>query len=418
MLACLIVGLWTYDALGYREVARAESEHAGNPAAVIEQWQHYRTWHPTRNLLGTMSAQEEEQRLQELAQQARERECTARQAELRRRAIDLDADPEAVWREFQDFRGKFPEADVAGDLAQLRTALKLRRDEQVKQRAQRAYDELTRTSQRAADLTGFVVLADRFLRDYPGSTAEPEARRLRAAAILRLDEQDIQGARDYSARQPLNFHTRQELYQRYLDRHPGGAAFSAEAKAALKAIDAAWDKHDFRQVRDHFVTRPGDTGELVALCRRYLVVHPKGKFTTSATELLRWSERVTAAGEYKVVLRNGDFEKKIAHWFSRGPKLSVELEVAGIRYGPSNIVLNNYDPEWNYEFPRRIRWKLGDPVLIRVTEHSWKDRVVVEIASAGNDPLAIKMLGGEVSSGANRMTFASDFSLPALPKIE
>ena len=58
-------------------------------------------------------------------------------------------------------------------------------------------------------------------------------------------------ARNYSARQPLNFQTRREAYQRYLDRHPGGAS-AAEARTAVVTIDADWDRHDFRAVRDHF----------------------------------------------------------------------------------------------------------------------------------------------------------------------
>src|SRR5262249_12675090 len=153
----------------------------------------------------------------------------------------------------------------------------------------------------------------------------------------------------YSAREPLNFQTRREHYQHYLDRHPDGASRS-EADAALKAIEADWDRHDFRTVRDHFLAKPGEIAELVARCRTYLAVHARGQFKESADDLLKWSERVTATNGYKVTLRGGHFEKRIARFFSRGPDLSVELEVAGVRYGPSNITVNKYDPEWNYEF--------------------------------------------------------------------
>ena len=104
------------------------------------------------------------------------------------------------------------------------------------------------------------------------------------------------------------------------------------------------------------------------------------QFTAAATELLRWTERVTAIGEYRVILGDGHFDKKVARFFSLGPDLSVELEVAGIRYGPSIITVNQYDPQWNYEFPRRIRWKLGDPVRIIVTDHDyWRRNVVVRV---------------------------------------
>jgi hypothetical protein len=236
--------------------------------------------------------------------------------------------------------------------------------------------------------------------------------------LRRLDEQDIQAARAYSARNPLNFQTRREHYQRYLDKHPTGGAFTKEAEEALRAIALEWDKHDFRAVRDHYLKEPGNIVVLASHCRRYLAVHPGGKFKASATELLRWTERVSAPGEYKVVLRNGQFDKSVGRWFTRGPKLSVELEVGGIRYGPSTICYNRYDPEWDFEYPRRIRWKLGESVLIRVTDHNWSNKVVMEVSADPGDPLALRLLTGEVHSGGHRVKFTSDFALPVLPKIE
>jgi hypothetical protein len=417
VLACFLGSLWTYDALGYRDAVRFQSDHSAEPAASLQHWQTYKAWHPTRHLFAA-TAEEENQRLHELANLTREQQRDKRLTDLRRRVVDPDADPEALWQQFQDFRGAFPELDIAGDLERVHAAVKARRDEEVNRRARRAYDDLARAGQRSTDLTGFVVLADRLIREYPGSPVEPEARKLRTAALLRLDEQDIQAAREYSVRQPLHFHTRREMYQGYLDRHPGGGAFAEEAKTAIRTIDDAWDRHDFRRLRDQFVTNPADTAELVNQCRRYLAVHPSGKFTASATELLRWTERVTATGEYRVVLRSGQVEDSIARWISRGPKLSVELEVAGIRYGPSSIVKNRYDPEWNFEFPRRVRWKLGDPVVIRVTEHTWKDRLVLVYSSTENERLAIRMLCGDNYLGPNRVTFESDFAMPKLPKVE
>ncbi|HXG11314.1 MAG TPA: hypothetical protein VNK04_16285 [Gemmataceae bacterium] len=413
----LAAGLWTYDALGYQQAARFERDHADEPATVLQRWQTFQTWHPTRHLSRVVTAQAEEEHLRSLQEQARRKQCAERLAELRRRAGDADADPEVVWQEFQEFRARFPEVDVTGELGQFRTTIKTRRDEQVARRAQRAYDELIASEQRTPDLQVLAAQADRFLRDFAGTPLESEVRQRRQAYLHRIEERDIEAARLYSARYPLNFQTRREHYQRYLDRHPTGAHV-AEAKDALKVIEADWDRHDFRTVRDHFLARPGSIPELVALCRTYLTVHPRGRFTAAATELLRWSERVTAPNEYRVVLRRGDFEHKIAHFFSRGPDLSVELEVAGVRYGPSNIVANRYDPDWDYEFPRRVRWKLGDPVVIRVVDHDWKDRVVLEVRSEEGDPLAMRLLSGEVWSGRNGLMFESDFALPKLPKVE
>lgn len=336
-------------------------------------------------------------------------------AALRRAGGDPDVDADAVWRQLQDFRARH--AEDADTVQPLQETLKARRDEQLNARALRAFDELKTAEGRGADLTQMLELTNRFLNDFAGSRGESEVRQLRLAYLLRLDERDIEAARNLSARQPLAFAARRELYQHYLDKHPAGA-FVSEAQSALQALEADWDRNDFRAVRDHFQARPGEVAELVTRCRTYLAVHPRGKFAASATELLRWTERVTAPGEYRVVLRNGAFERGLARTLSRGPDLSVELEVAGVRYGPSTIVRNRYDPEWEYEFPRRIRWKLGDPVRVRVSDHDYWSRVVVDIVSAEEEPLAMQLLSGELWCGANRITFASDFALPTLPQIE
>lgn len=414
--ACLLVGLWSYDALGHQAAVRFEENHPANPAASLERWQQFQKWHPTRHLLGTVSAAAEEKHGKELAAASQEMQRDARLADLRRRAANPDADPEAVWQQFQAFRDQYPEVNVTGDLAQVRLALKARRDQQVNQKARQAFDELQRAAQRTSNLNELEARADRFLREYPDSALDSQARQWREACLHRLDEQDIQQARDYSVRSPFNFQTRRELYQRYLDRHPGGGAFSKEASAALQIIALDWDRHDFRKLRDQFTRHPGAASELVAHCQRYLAVHPQGKFTGAARDLLRWSERVTVRGAYKVVLQDGQFKKDVACFFSRGPKLSVELEVNGVRYGPSTIIYNRYDPNWNFEYPRPVRWKLGDPVRIRVTEHSWRNSVVMDVTLDG--PLAMKSLAGEVWSDGNRLTFASDFRMPRLPRIE
>jgi hypothetical protein len=415
--ATLAFSLWTYDALGYYQTARFQWAHADAPGAVAERWRSYQTWHPTRHLTHVTAAEAEDTRLQELNHDARRLECETRLAELRQQANNADADPRELWQRFQQFHADFPEIDVAGDVEQVRNAIKARRDEELARRAQSGYDELLSAESRSKEILALVEQADRFLHDYAGTPHESDVRRRRDALLARMDEGVIEVARAYSAKNPLNFQTRREHYQRYLDRYPTGAA-AQEATAALKAIDVEWDKHDFRALRDHFLTKPGEIQELVARCRTYLAVHPQGRFTTAATELLRWSERVTAPSEYRVRLRDGQFEKKVARWLSRGPDLSVEIEVAGVKHGPSSFYKNRYDPEWNYEFPRRIRWKLGDPVTIRVIDNDWRKRVVMEVGSADGDPLAMRLLSSEVWSGNNRVTFESDFRMPVLPAIE
>jgi hypothetical protein len=416
LAAGLFLALWTYDALGEQRAARFAADNPDDPLAVRANWQSYQDWHPTRYWLRPATAHEAQQRSQELDRRIRTFQYSERLAELRRRAADPDGDPETVWQELQAFHRDFPEHDMNGDWQQFRNTLKSRRDAERERRAERLFAELESLGERG-DLAARVELADRFLRDFAGTSHESEVRHRRAACLLRLDEHDIEAARSYSTREPLNFHTRRELYQRYLERHPEGA-FALEATEAVKSIDADWEKHDFRAVRDHFQSHPGDVKELQLLCRSYLAVHPQGRFREAARDMLRWTERVTQPGEYRVVLRSGNFDRKIAHLISRGPSLCVEIEVNGIRYGPSNIVARSYQPEWNYEFPRRIRWKLGDSVRIRVTDKYYWDRPVGDVWSEDDDPLGIRMLSGEIPVGTNTLTFESGFRMPVLPPIE
>lgn len=417
-LACMFGLLWTYDAVGHQRALTRQQENAQSPAKALRHWREYQTWHPTRTwFLPVSYLTEEKDAVETLTSVAKREDARERLASLQRQVSIPETDPETLWRNFCDFQTDHADCDAA-ELSALQTAVESRRAEHEKNRLERAFSDLAEGEQRKSDLESLLVRANRFLRDFPGSSREGEVRRRRDAYLQRLDERDIGVARAYSARQPLNFQTRLDHYQRYLDQHAGAGAFAQEARTAIETIARDWDKHDFRVVRDQYVSSPEKIQDLTARCRAYLAAHPKGKFVSQAVELLRWGERVTAIGEYRVVLKEGDFEKRIARFFSRGPDLSVVIEVNGIRHGPSNITVNRYCPEWDYEFPRRIRWKMGDSVVIRVTDHDWKDRVVLTIRSEDGDPFAMKMLSGEVSKDGNSLTFESDFTMPKLPAIE
>jgi hypothetical protein len=414
--ACLVFGLWTYDAWGEQRADRFEADNAGDLASVRERWQEFQFWHPTRHLLRPAADRAEKEKMQDLERRIEEERRAERLAELQRRASDPDADPEAVWQQFQRFHADYPDFGADGEKRQFRETLKQRHDAERERLARAAFEELERGEPRA-DLPALVLQADRFLRDHADTSHEPDVRRRRAAYLRRIDERDFEAARAYSARQPLNFFTRREKYQQYLDRHPEGA-FAGEAAEALKAVEAEWDRQDFRAVRDQFQTKPGDVKELSALCRHYLAVHPHGRFRGSANELLRWGEKVTTPTEYHVTLKSGSFDPKVAHLLSRGPNLSVEIEVNGVTHGPSGIARRSSNPEWNYEFPRPVLWKLGDRVRIRVTDHYYWQRLVADVVSEDGDLLAMSLLNGEVQWGKNVLTFASDFALPVLPKVE
>ncbi|MBV9123062.1 MAG: GTPase domain-containing protein, partial [Planctomycetes bacterium] len=326
--ACLTGGLWSYDALGARDAALFEADHTGDPGTILEHWQHYQQWHPTRNLLQPVRARTEEEHLRELGQEARQQEYDRRLADLKQRAADPEAEPEVVWEQFHAFHAAFPEAGSA-EFDTLRTTLKTRLEQQVSRRAHLAHEELVRAEQSGTELTALAAQADHFLRDFPDSAETADVKVRREAYLLHLDQRDLDVARDFSARQPLNFPERGAQYQRYLDRHPGGGLFTTEAEAAVRSITDEWDRHDFREVRDLFQANPGDLAVLVPRCRTYLAVHPEGRFVGAARDVLRWSEQITEVREYRVEIRTGQFDKSIGHYFSRGPKLSVELEVNG-----------------------------------------------------------------------------------------
>ncbi len=90
-------------------------------------------------------------------------------------------------------------------------------------------------------------------------------------------------------------------------------------------------------------------------------------------------------------------------------------------YGPSPVVPNSYRPIWDYTFPRPVRWKLGDPVVVRIIDYDWSDSVVAELKSRAGDPLALRNLSGTIKlakGGRTSVTFSSDFHIPSLPLPE
>ncbi len=315
--AGVVASLCTYDAYGYHQASKFEADHTDDPAASAHNWRAYQSWHPTRHALWGDSDRAENNRLRGLDEQARARECEQRLVDLRRVAADVQADPEVVWRRFHEFHAAFPETELPTEVASLRARVEARRDQQLSEKAQRAYDELRAADGQTPDLPALIALTDGFLKDYPQSAHAEDVRRRRDACLARLEDRDLEAARAYSARQPLNFQTRRELYQRYLDRHPDGN-LRQEAAEALCVIETEWDKNDFRAVRDHFVAHPGELPELNARCQHYLAIHPHGKFAPSAQQLLRWSEKVASPADYRVVLKGGEFDRKIAFWLSRG----------------------------------------------------------------------------------------------------
>ena len=191
---------------------------------------------------------------------------------------------------------------------------------------------------------------------------------------------------------------------------------------AVAEIDTAWDKHDFRPVRDLFVSKPTEYAKLTALCEHYLNVHENGKYRKSAQDVLAWVERVKGPREYTVKAVRGDFSVKLGRWYTKGPDVAVEIEVNGVKHGPTSIVKNNFDPEWNYEFPRPIRWQPGDSVRIKVIDNDFSTiklgRTIIDHSSAEGDQLAMRLLSGKFSYEDHAIYFESDFNMPTLPSVD
>jgi GTPase SAR1 family protein len=420
----LTLGLWGWDALAYHQ-ARRFDQHADDPVAARQHWQRY-----VSLPLSIGSKDFARRRLAELDQEISRREMEKGLAELNRRAEDGAADPKALQEKLQAFHARFPDAP---GLADLRARIKARLRPVLTQEAQRAYDELLLAEQKlprtGADsparqreiargrLEELVAEADRFLRDFHDPELSSKVRERRDAYLQRIDEHDFETARAYSRREPLNFQTRRERYQAYLDRHPGGA-FVKDARTAVTDIEAAWDRQDFRAVRDHYTRSPAELRGLTSLCERYLLIHSHGKYRDSARELLRWAERVGGESEYQVTAVRGDFSGSLKRWFASAPDLSIRIEVNGVVHGPSGVVVNDFHPTWNHRFPRPIRWKMGDSIRIVVTDHDWWNKDVIDITSDGNDRLSMRMLSGRLDVGEHVLYFDSDFKMPQLPKIE
>ncbi len=411
----LVLTLWGYDAWGRSRTQHFSADHADDPEAVHSQWVSFQTWHPTRHLFLSGGTHAEGERLRELEQQVRERRADQCLKALREHAANPDAEADPIWKEFQQFRDDFPERNIDGAVQEFRDTLKARRDAEHERESQRAFEELLHQESRT-ELAGQITRAEQFLSKYDDTRSAEDVRKRVQAYLRRQEEQAIESARSYSAKNPFNFQTRLESYQKYLQRYPKGA-FATEAREAIRGIGRDWDRHDFRKVRDHYQENPGELKDLEVLCRAYLAGHPEGQYREYARNLLRWSERVRGGGEYKVTLKSGSFDPKSAGYFSK-LNLSVELEVNGVTYGPSTIAKRTSEPEWDYTFPKPIRWKPGDSVRIKVTDHYYWKRKVLDVSSDDKEPLAMKLLSGTVSSGKHSLVFESDFDMPVLPPLE
>jgi hypothetical protein len=412
----LFTGLYAYDALGSRAARQFEAENPRDMQGIVSRWQTFQAWHPTWAYISPAAARTEREHLRQLEVDLRAEQLRARVEEVQRGADDPDADMEKVWALYRAIQADYPDADLDSATLSFRDKLRQRRDGERERRADRAFQELVAAEVRE-DTPALVARAEAFLREHPGTRRAREVTDRMRGYIAGVDDREFESARVYRARQPINFHTQRENFLRYLEKHPDGH-HSSEARQALVTIETDWDRHDYKAVRDLFVAKPGAVRDLESLSRAYLSSHAQGRYREPVQEVLRWLERVTVRQGYKVRLKSGSLDKGTVMTLSRGMNPSIEIEVNGVVYGPSTIASRTSDPEWDYEFPRPIRWKLGDQVVIRITDHYFWNRAIGQIASAEDDPVGMVLLSGTAASGKNTLIFESDFTMPKLPAVE
>ena len=92
--------------------------------------------------------------------------------------------------------------------------------------------------------------------------------------LKRLDEHDIDEARDFSRKNPTRFASRIERFQHYLKNHETGGRFVSEAIEAKDRILGEWDVYAYRQAFDHAMAHPDDVAEVAQRLRDYLATMP------------------------------------------------------------------------------------------------------------------------------------------------
>jgi hypothetical protein len=262
--------------------------------------------------------------------------------------------------------------------------------------------------------------AEAFLAERPESLYRGEVEEMLGRFLRRLDEADIARARQFAKANPTNFAARREKYLDYLKAHAEGGRFVAEANSALDAIERERDVYLYRQAYDHYAAHRDDVPAIAARLRDYLDANPQGRYADAARVYVRWWEKISEPGEYRVVLRRGSVDPGVGKWFSgAGPDLSVKVWVGGLEYGPSPVVRDTRRPIWDWTFPRKVRWKYGDPVSIRILDNDWSSSGVFTLNTPAGDKLAMRMLSGSVrpsKGGQTELVFSSDFREATLPE--
>ena len=335
-------------------------------------------------------------------------------------AIDDPATPLAT---IDGFLRAFPDTPRRAQALSLARSLKNELATRQSAVERRIVDDLIHSeSLPNVSLSDQIELARKFVTEHPESLIRPEVQRRLESYLHKLDDRDIERARDYSRQYPTQFATRIERYQDYLKEHQTGGRFISEAVEAKDHILREWDAYAYRQAYDHAIAHPDDVAEVAHRLRDYLRDHSDGRYAGDAQHYLDWWDKISVPGHYRVTLRRGQVEPKVGKYLAGGaPDLGVVIEVAGTVYGPSSVIRDSHRPIWDYTFAQPITWKLGDPVTIRIIDYDWSASEVYTLHSQEGDPLAMKLLSGTIKpskGGKTSLVFSSDFSMPTLSRPE
>jgi len=334
-------------------------------------------------------------------------------------SLTADDDPQAPLAAIDKFLREYPDTPHRAEalrLAQpLKNELAARRSAQERQILA---DLIRSESLPGASLTDQIERARQFLADHADSPVRADVQHRLDEYLKRLDERDIEQARDYSRRFPTQFATRIERYQEYLKAHQAGGYFISEAMEAKDRILREWDDYAYRQAYDYAAAHADDVAETACRLRDYLRDQPDGHHAAEAQRYLDWWDKISVPGKYHVTLRRGEVEPGVGKYLAGGaPDLGVVVEVAGSVYGPSPVIPDSRRPIWDYTFPQPITWKLGDPITIRIIDYDWSASEVYALHSPQGDPLAMRLLSGTIKptkGGRTTLVFASDFTIPTL----
>ena len=452
-----LAGLAGYDAWGYH--ATLKYEQSGQPATSVEtQWNSLVAQHPTlpvffpeKARLALKHRDQWQVRAATLRISAGSTDPTLPQQiqRIKEQAPDLapeiaraeQAQQEATWKSLQvadvlaveepathlagvrRFLREFPDTPHKAAAVALAEQLEMTIAKREATDDRAAIDRLNRTmSLPGVSWRDLIEETRQLLNERPNSPYRAEIEELLEAGITRLDEAEIERARQFSRTNPANYTARREKYTDYLRAHGQDGKFVTEARQAIQALDRERDLTLYRQAYEHQVTHPDDVPAIAGLLRGYLETSPSGEFAAAAQQYLHWWERISTEDSYRVTLKRGRVEPGAGKLLAgAGPDLSVTITVAGVEYGPSPVIRDTRTPIWEYSFPSPVRWKYGDPVTIKIQDHDWNDTNVFTFTTSPGDKLAMRLLSGTVrpvKGGKTELRFRSDFQEPALPRPE